>query len=299
MKITLTGGTGFIGRRVVKRLLAEGHSVHLLVRHARTGFGPGVECSLWNAYTIDPAPSSLAGADAVIHLAGEPVGQRWTPSTKRRIRDSRVEGTRRLVEAMSRASPHPPVLLCASAVGIYGPRGDEILTESSAPGQGFLSEVCVEWERTAREAEKLGVRVVNLRTGMALAEEGGALAQMLTPFRWGVGGQVALGGQWVPWIHIEDLVSLIVFLLKRSELDGPVNATSPNPVTNSEFTKHLSAVLHRPALLTVPAFALHTIYGEMAEIILGSQRVLPQAAQAAGFEFRYPSLRLALQNLLG
>jgi uncharacterized protein (TIGR01777 family) len=299
VKIILTGGTGFIGRRLVKRLLAEGHSVHMLVRHARTGFGPGVECSLWNAYTIDPLPSSLAGADAVIHLAGEPVSQRWTPSAKRRIHDSRVEGTRRLVEAMQRASPRPALLLSASAVGIYGSRGEETLTESSAPGKGFLAEVCVEWEKTAREAEKLGVRVVHLRTGMALAEEGGALAQMLTPFRWGLGGQVALGDQWVPWIHIEDLISLIVFLLGRSEIHGPVNATSPNPVTNVEFTRHLAAVLHRPALLTAPAVVLHVIYGEMAEIILGSQRVLPQAAQAAGFEFKYPSLRLALQNLLG
>ncbi len=298
MKITLTGGTGFIGRRVVKRLLADGHSVHLLVRHAKTGFGPDVECSIWNAYTVDPAPSSLAGADAVIHMAGEPVSQRWTPSTKRRIRDSRVIGTRRLVEAMARASPRPPVLLSASAVGIYGSRGNETLTESSAPGQGFLSEVCVDWEKTAGEAEKLGIRVAYLRTGMALAGEGGALAQMLTPFRWGVGGRVALGDQWISWIHVEDLVSLMVFLLGRSDLHGPVNATSPNPVTNSEFTKHLSAVLHRPALLTVPAFALHAIYGEMAEIILGSQRVLPQAAQAAGFEFKYPGPRLALQNLL-
>ncbi len=299
MQITVTGGTGFIGRRLVKRLLAEGNSVRLLVRHPKTGFGTDVRCFLWNAYTLDPPPESLAGADAVIHLAGESVSQRWTPSAKRRIRDSRVLGTQRLIEAISRTSPRPPLLVAASAVGWYGSRGDEILTESSAPGQGFLAEVCVEWEKTAREAEKLGVRVVHLRTGMALAKEGGALAQMLTPFRWGLGGRVALGNQWVPWIHAEDLVSLVLFLLSCSDLRGPVNATSPNPVTNSEFTAHLSAVLHRPALLTVPAFALHTIYGEMAEIILGSQRVLPQAAQAAGFEFRYPSPRVALQNLLG
>jgi uncharacterized protein (TIGR01777 family) len=299
VKITLTGGTGFIGRRLVRRLLAEGHSVHLLVRHARTGFGPGVDCSVWNAYTIDPPPASLAGADAVIHLAGEPVSQRWTPSARRRIRDSRVEGTRRLVQAMSQASPRPPVLVAASAVGIYGSRGEEILTESSAPGAGFLAQVCVEWEKTAREAEALGIRVVHLRTGMALAGEGGALAQMLTPFRWGLGGRIATGSQWVSWIHVEDLISLIVFLLERGELRGPVNATSPNPATNSEMTRHLAAVLRRPALLTVPPFVLRVIYGEMAEIVLASQRVIPQAAQAAGFEFRYPSLRLALQNLLG
>jgi len=299
VKITVTGGTGFIGRRVVKRLLAEGHSVHLLVRQAKTGFGPDVECSIWNAYTIEPEPGSLAGADAVIHLAGEPVSQRWTPSAKRRIRDSRVLGTRKLVDAMSRLDRRPAVLVAASAIGFYGSRGEEILTESSAPGQGFLAGVCAEWEKTANEAEKAGIRVVNLRTGMVLGKEGGALAQMLTPFQWGVGGQLAQGEQWVSWIHAEDLVSLIVFLVGRGDLHGPVNATSPNPVTNAEFTRHLSAVLHRPALLKVPAFVLHAIYGEMAEIVLGSQRALPQAAQAAGFEFKYTSLRLALQNLLG
>jgi uncharacterized protein len=298
VKITITGGTGFIGRRLVRRLLDDGHSVHLLVRDAKTGFGADVRCSIWNAYTIGPVPESLEGADAVIHLTGEPVSQRWTPSAKRRIRDSRVEGTRRLIEAISGLCRRPSVLLAASAVGLYGDRGEEEITELSTPGKGFLSEVCQEWEAAADEAERLGMRVVKLRTGVALGREGGALAQMLTPFRWGVGGRVAAGSQWMSWIHADDLVAMIVFLLTRAGIHGPVNGTSPNPVTNSDFTKDLSTVLRRPALLTVPASALRLIYGEMAEIILGSQRVLPKAALAAGFEFKYPGLKLALQNLL-
>ena len=298
MNITITGGTGFIGRRLVRRLLAEGHSIHLLVRHANTGFGPDVQCSIWNAYTMEPAPESLAEADAVIHLAGETVSQRWTPAAKRSIRDSRVDGTRLLVEAMSRLARRPSVLVCASAVGFYGSRGDDILTESAPAGEGFLAELCQSWEGTADLAQKFGVRVVKLRSGMVLGKEGGALAQMLTPFQWGLGGPLALGTQWVPWIHIEDLVELVLFALRKDGFKGPVNATSPNPVTNAELTNALSAVLHRPAVLTIPTFALHVLYGEMAEVLLGSQRAIPEAALKAGFEFRYPTLRLALQNLL-
>ncbi|MFB3779149.1 MAG: TIGR01777 family oxidoreductase [Bryobacteraceae bacterium] len=299
MKITVTGGTGFIGRRLVKRLLADRHSVHVLVREAKTGFGPDVRCSIWNAYTIEPVPESLEGADAVIHLAGEPVNQRWTPSAKRRIRDSRVEGTRRLIGAMAGLSQKPSVLLSASAIGLYGDGGEQTLTESSAPGTGFLAEVCLEWEKAACEAEKLGVRVVRLRSGMVLGREGGALAQMLTPFQWGVGGRLAGGAQWMSWIHVDDLVEMILFLLARANVGGAVNGTSPGPVTNSDFTRELSAVLRRPALLTVPARALRLLYGEMAEMMLQSQRVMPEAAQKAGFEFKYPALRPALRDLLG
>ncbi|RPI14307.1 MAG: TIGR01777 family protein [Acidobacteriales bacterium] len=298
MNITVTGGTGFIGRRVVRRLLAEGHSVHLLVRQANTGFGPSVQCSIWNAYTMEPAAESLAEADAVIHLAGEPVSQRWTPSARRRILDSRVIGTRRLIEAMSRLTHRPGVLVSAAAIGLYGSVGNEILTEASAPGEDFLAKVCLEWESAVDQAEALGVRVVKLRSGMVLGKEGGALAQMLTPFQWGLGGRLALGSQWVSWIHVEDLVELILFALRTAAVRGPVNATSPHPVTNSEFTSELAGVLHRPAFFTIPAFALRSLFGEMAEIMLASQRVLPKAALAAGFEFRYPGLRQALQNLL-
>ena len=221
VNITITGGTGFIGRRLVARLLAGNHSLHLLVRHARIGLGPQVQCSIWNALDIEPAPESLAEADAVIHLAGEPVSQRWTPAAKRRILESRVEGTRRLIEALSRQSRRPSVLVCASAVGFYGSRGDAILTESAAAGEGFLSDVCTVWEKTADAALNLGMRVVKLRTGMTLGKEGGALAQMLTPFRWGVGGKVASGEQWVSWIHVDDLVELIQFAVENAGLRGP------------------------------------------------------------------------------
>ncbi len=298
MNITITGGTGFIGRRLVARLLAGNHSLHLLVRHARIGLGPQVQCSVWNALDIEPAPESLAEADAVIHLAGEPVSQRWTPAAKRRILESRVEGTRRLIDALSRRSRRPSVLVCASAVGFYGSRGDAILTESAAAGEGFLSEVCTVWEKTADAALNLGMRVVKLRTGMTLGKEGGALAQMLTPFQWGVGGKVASGKQWVSWIHVDDLVELIQFAVENAGLSGPVNATAPNPVTNTEFTRELAAALHRPAFLSIPAAALRGVYGEMAEIILASQRAVPQAALSAGFRFRYPDLGAALRNLL-
>jgi uncharacterized protein (TIGR01777 family) len=298
LNITITGGTGFIGRRLVARLLAGNHSLHLLVRHARIGLGPQVQCSVWNALDIEPAPESLAEADAVIHLAGEPVSQRWTPAAKRRILESRVEGTRRLIEALSRRSHRPSVLVCASAVGLYGSRGDAILTESAAAGEGFLSEVCTVWEKTADAALNLGMRVVKLRTGMTLGKEGGALAQMLTPFQWGVGGKVASGKQWVSWIHVDDLAELIQFAVENTGLSGPVNATAPNPVTNAEFTRELAAALHRPAFLSIPAAALRGVYGEMAEIILASQRAVPQAALSAGFRFRYPDLGAALRNLL-
>ena len=298
MNITITGGTGFIGRRLVARLLAANHSLHLLVRHARIGLGPQVQCSVWNALDIEPAPESLAQADAVIHLAGEPVSQRWTPAAKRRILESRVEGTRRLIEAMARQSRRPSVLVCASAVGFYGSRGDDILTESAAPGEGFLADVCAVWEKTADAALNLGMRVVKLRTGMTLGKEGGALAQMLTPFRWGVGGKVASGEQWVSWIHVEDLAELIQFAVENAGLRGPLNATAPNPVTNTEFTRELAAALHRPAFLSIPAAALRAVYGEMAEIVLASQRAVPQAALSAGFRFRYPDLGPALRHLL-
>jgi uncharacterized protein (TIGR01777 family) len=298
VNITITGGTGFIGRRLVQRLLAEGHSLHLLVRHARTGLGPQVQCSIWNALEIEPSSESLLETGAVIHLAGEPVSQRWTPAAKRKILESRVEGTRRLVEAMSRQPAPPQALICASAVGYYGLAGDEVLTESAPAGKGFLAEVCAAWEEAARSAEKLGVRVIHLRTGVALGKEGGALAQMLTPFQWGLGGKAGQGNQWMSWIHADDLAELILFLLGKEEIRGPVNAVSPNPVTNAEFTETLGRVLRRPALLTVPEFALRALYGEMAEIILGGQRIRPQAALSAGFKFHQPELGVALRNLL-
>jgi len=296
--VTLTGATGFIGRRLVRRLLAAGHNVRLLVRHARTGFGPDVECFIWNAYTLDPDPAALDGADCLVHLAGEPVSQRWTPRARRRILDSRVEGTRRLIKALGSISRKPRCMVSASAIGYYGDRGDEILLETSTPGNDFLAGVCQAWEKAAQEAEPLGLRVARLRFGMVLGPEGGALAQMLTPFLWGVGGKIGSGSQWTSWIHADDAVSLILFTLEHSNLAGAVNACSPNPVTNAEFTRELARALKRPALLTVPEWLLRLLYGEMAEILLASQRALPGAAIKAGFQFQYPEIGRALRNLL-
>jgi hypothetical protein len=299
MRVTLTGATGFIGNRLLKRLLAEGHSVHLLVRSARTGLPPGVERSIWNTLEGDPPAASLAQADAVIHLAGEPVAQRWTPDAKRRIRDSRVEGTRRLVGVLAGLERRPAAMVCASAIGYYGIRGEEALDETSAPGSGFLPEVCIEWEKAADAAAALGLRVVKLRTGVALGPEGGALARMLPPFRLGAGGRLGSGKQWMSWIHVDDLVSLFLFALEGAGVRGPLNATAPNPVRNSDFTEKLAAVLRRPALVPVPAFAIRLLFGEMSEVVLGSQRVLPRAGEAAGFRFRYPEVLPALRQLLG
>lgn len=282
----------------MKSLLADNYSINVLTRTGKTRFGPEVGCAIWNALGGGFPAEALTDADAIVHLAGEPIAQRWTPEAKRRIRSSRVEGTQQLVQALASLERRPAVLICASAVGFYGLRGDEVLAESSPPGEGFLPELCVEWEKAAGLAEALGVRVVSIRTGVALGTEGGALAKMLGPFRWGLGGRLGSGRQWMSWIHVADLVRLIRFALAHDELHGPVNAVSPHPVTNAEFTEALGAVLRRPVIFPVPAAALQVLFGEMAEVLLGSQRVLPKAAESAGFGFEYPRLDAALKQLL-
>jgi uncharacterized protein len=297
MNITITGATGLIGKRLSELLASEGHSVCSLSRAAPREAGRFTEAFSWDAEKGPPPEEALARADAVVHLAGETISQRWTPEAKRRIRESRENGTRRLIEGLSTLSRRPAVLVSGSAVGFYGSRGDEILTEDAPPGEGFLAQVCVDWENQAILGESLGMRVVRLRTGMVLSPNGGALARMLPPFKAGLGGRLGSGNQWMSWIHLEDLVRLIRFLLEQP-VAGPVNATAPNPVTNAAFTRMLAGTLRRPALFPVPRFALRILFGEMAGILLDSQRVIPEVARAAGFHFEYPEVEAALANLL-
>jgi len=292
MRITMTGATGFIGSRIRAALAAGGHELRLISRRPREGF------FAWPDYAAPSPAESLAGADAVIHLAGEPVAQRWTPEVKRRIRESRATGTARLVEALEKLSPRPSVLICASATGYYGDRGEEVLDETSPPGEGFLAETCVEWEKAAAAAEPLGIRVVRLRFGMVLGREGGALPKMLPLFRFCLGGKLGSGMQWMPWIHVEDAAALALWALSEPSAAGPFNAVAPYPARNAEFTRALEGLLGRPALFTVPAWALRLAMGEAAQIVLSSQRVAPRAALNAGFRFRYPALADALRALL-
>lgn len=298
MRITLTGATGFIGSRLTERWIGEGHELHVLARR-RGKLPPEVRFWEWAQPTeSDPPPESLNGSDAVVNLAGEPVAQRWNEDVKQRIKESRVAGTNRLVKAISTLERKPQVLVSGSAVGYYGSRGDEVLTEESAQGQGFLAEICQQWEAQARQATELGLRVVCLRTGIVLGTESGALPQMLTPFRLGVGGKLGSGKQWMPWIHIDDIVGLFDLALKSERLKGAVNGCAPNPVTNEDFSKELGAALHRPALISVPEFSLKLLFGEMAQVVLASDRALPKAALAAGYQFRFPLLSSALSQLL-
>jgi uncharacterized protein (TIGR01777 family) len=297
MNITISGASGFIGRRLLKSLTLAGHSLHVLSRHAGTNLPAGVRISVWDPLKGPPPEESLRDADVIVHLAGEPVAQRWTALAKQRIRESRVLGTRNLVEALAKLTRKPEALICASAIGYYGSRGDEILTESCAPGSGYLPEVCVAWEREAQAAEAFGMRVVRVRTGLVLDARGGALPRMLPPFRMGVGGRLGDGKQWMSWIHLEDLVGLFQFALE-SRFRGPLNGVAPYPVTNSDFTRELARVLRRPAVFPVPGFALRFLFGEMADVLLDSQRVAPGAAEAAGFRFRFPQLAPALADLL-
>ncbi|HEY1241820.1 MAG TPA: TIGR01777 family oxidoreductase [Bryobacteraceae bacterium] len=298
MNITISGASGLIGRRLLKVLSSAGHSLHVLSRHAGTNLPTGVGLlSVWDPMKGQPPRESLNRADVIIHLAGEPVAQRWTGEAKQRIRDTRVAGTRHLVEALSALERRPAALVCASAVGYYGSTGDEILDESAPPGSGFLPEVCTAWEAEARAAEALGMRVVSIRIGIALDTRGGALPQMSNPFRFGVGGRLGSGRQWMSWIHLSDLADLFRFAVENP-VRGPINGVAPNPVQNVEFTRELGRALKRPALFVVPKLALKLVFGEMSELLVEGQRVIPRAAESAGFRFRYPELGPALADLL-
>jgi uncharacterized protein (TIGR01777 family) len=294
MKALVTGATGLVGRQ----LLHELERAVVLTRGARDAerrLGSGVSAWAWQPET-EPAPAAaFDGVDTVFHLAGEPVAEgRWTAEKKQRIRESRVLGTRNLVATLAALPSLPRVLICASAVGFYGDRGDEELREGSAKGQGFLADVCEAWEAEARAAERVGVRVVMARLGIVLAPGGGALARMLPPFRLGVGGKLGDGRQWMPWIQLNDVVGLLLHAARDERLRGPMNVVSPEPVTNGEFTGALGQALGRPTVMSVPRLALRMAFGELSQALLSSQRVLPGIALETHYSFAHPRLGPAL-----
>ncbi len=294
MRVLVTGATGLIGSHLVPALQREGHQV------VRLGRRPEAADFLWDPLRGTLDARALEGVEAVVHLAGENIGQRWTAQRRERIWRSRVEGARLLAEAIVAAPSPPRVFVSASAVGYYGDRGQEPLDESSGPGTGFLADLCRAWEEAAQGATRAGTRVVNTRFGVVLSGRGGALARLLPLFRLGLGATLGSGRQFMSWVALDDAVAGLLFALSRDDLSGPVNVSAPNPVTNAEFTRTLARVLGRPAFLRVPAFALRLAMGRMAdEALLMGQRVLPAKLQAAGFQFRYPELEAALRHVLG
>jgi len=301
VRVLITGASGFLGSAVCDALLARGDETVGLSREperARRG-NPTVTWHAWNPTAERPPAGAIEGVDGVINLVGEPIGQRWTEPAKRRIRDSRERATKNLVDAISAADPCPGTFVSQSGVGYYGDRGEALVDESAEPGSTFDAEVCVAWEAAAREAEKVGVRVVVARSGLVLDPEHGLLKQLLLPFKLGVGGPLAGGGQYMPWIHVDDEVRLLLWGMDTDQASGTYNATAPNPVTNREFSKTLGRVLGRPAIVPVPKLALKARFGdELGEVAAGGQRAVPRRAVDAGFEFRHPELEPALRDLL-
>jgi uncharacterized protein (TIGR01777 family) len=302
--VAVTGATGTIGRAVVRALLDRGDDVIALARdtkRAESLLGADVEAFTWRDPKSEPAPAeALREAEAVVHLLGEPVSQRWTDSAKQEIRDSRVLGTRNLVKTLKGTGARLQTLVSQSATGFYGARGDEPLDESAAAGEGFLAEVVRDWEAEAAKAdEEAGMRVVCARTGVVLSSEGGALEKMLPFFKKGVGGPVAGGKQYVPWVHLDDVVGALLLALDDEELEGPVNVTAPRPATNKELSKALGRALGRPAFAPVPGLAVKTLYGEMASIVTTGARVVPKKLEHVGYQFRHPELDEALRVAVG
>jgi uncharacterized protein (TIGR01777 family) len=298
--ITMTGATGLIGRKLVAALRERGDGVTVLSRSPeRAGAALGVEAVRWDPESEAAPAEALVHRDAVIHLAGEPVAQRWSDDAKRRIRDSREAGTRNLVAGLREAGTlAPKALVASSAVGYYGKHGAERIPESTPAGSDFLAEVCIAWERESSAAAELGLRVVQVRTGVVLDKDGGALAKMLPPFKLGVGGPVAGGDQYLPWIHVDDLVGIYLKALDDESWSGPYNGAAPEPVTNKAFSKALGHALHRPSFAPVPAFAIKLLYGEMSEIVTEGQRAVPERTLAGGFTFTHADLDAALQDTL-
>ena len=297
MKIIISGATGLVGTALARTLRDEGHSVARLVRAGSVAVAGDIQ---WDPANSKIDLAALEGADAVVNLNGASIGGgRWTPERKKLLRTSRVETTRFLVDSMSRLRQKPRAFVSASAIGFYGSRGDEVLTEASASGADFLSGLSREWEQEAERAESFGIRTAILRFGIILSSRGGALPRMLTPFKMGAGGRLGDGKQWMSWIALDDVIGIIRWAIADSQVKGPVNVVAPNPVQNSEFTRVLAKVLHRPAIFPAPAFALRLMLGEMADaLLLGSQRVRPEKLLESGYKFRFEKLEPALQATL-
>lgn len=301
MKFLVSGATGLIGQKLCRRLQSEGHHVTILSRSLEKGQQLGFETFVWQPEQEAPEPKAFADVDVVVHLAGEHIAAgRWTEEHKHRIRASRVLSTRNLVAGMQAATSKTKTLLCASAIGFYGDRGEELLTEQARPGTGFLSDVCQQWEAEAATARALNIRVVPARIGVVLAapNEGGALPQMLPAFKFGLGASLGSGTQWFPWVHVQDVVGILHHAIFNEAVSGPINTVAPNAVTNAQFTETLATVLHRPAFFAAPSFLLRLGLGEMADLLLGSAHVFPEVALTTGYSFRFPILKAALTDLL-
>jgi uncharacterized protein (TIGR01777 family) len=302
MKVLVTGASGRIGKALCDELLARGDEVVGLTRDPEKARAAQAQIT-WHAWepTLErPAEAAFEGVDGVVNLVGEKIDQRWTDEAKQKIIDSRKVATHNLVGAIESLATKPKVLVSQSAVGYYGNRGDEELDESSAPGEGFDASVCVEWEKAAHEVEAAGVRLAIVRTGQVMETGGGILGELLLPFKLGLGGPLAGGNQWVPWIHLSDELGILIWALDTESVSGVVNGTAPNPVTNKEWSKALGRALHRPAVLPIPGLAVEVKFGkEFGKVAQGGQKVLPRRTEELGYAFKYPEIDAALRNLVG
>ena len=301
MNILMSGGTGLLGQQLTRSLIEDGHDVTILTRNPdkSTSLPASARLVWWDAASTENWSDEMEAADVVVHLAGENLAEgRWTDERKRRIRESRVRSGQALASAIKQSQNPPAAFIQASAVGYYGPRKDGVIDESTGPGSDFLAHVCFEWEAATASVERMGVRRAIARTGIVLSQDEGALPRMLLPFKLYVGGKVGDGKQWWPWIHVEDEIRALRFLIEHDDASGPFNLTAPNPVTNQEFAKTLGSVMGKPSLLPVPSAALSLAFGEMSTVLLDGQRAVPSRLMECGFEFKYPNLEDALKDLL-